>query len=517
MAVRPIDARAVASMAITLARRRKGAHQPAVAPESWRAWLALMFPDDPAPPAWFHAEMWDWLWSLERGERPVPFAGIWPRGAAKSTNAERACVAAGALKKRRYALYVSGSQQQANAHVEAIATLLESSEVGDYYPGMGARRVMAYGRSRGWRQDRLATASGFTVDAVGLDVGVRGRKMDADRPDLIILDDLDEESDTPDITKRKIRRLTRSVLPAGTPDTAVLAVQNVVLSDGIFAQLAGLSRQPTTFLLNRRLSGPVPAINDLQTEVRAGRHVITGGEATWEGLPVAACQAFIDAYGFPAFMAELQHRVRERGSKLFDMATWDNQHRFQAEQPPGTMVARVIGWDTGEATGDTAAYTAAVVLEVRATPALPWRYIVCVREVYRGRWGATQLRNEIPAYATLWHRDRKLRHVPVENASFGKAVIPQILQVAPPWLRSMITPIPPVGSKDARLGEAAGLAADGRLWLPFPGPSVDWWLSDFEAELEAVPGTLFRDQTDALAHAVHSPWVRRYMTAQGAG
>lgn len=517
MALRPIDSRALSGVAITNYRRKVAVADPVVAPDTWRDWLALMFPDDPEPPAWFHAEMWEWLWALRRGVRPQPFAGIWPRGAAKSTNAERACVAAGALKMRRYALYVSGSQQQANAHVEAIATLLESSEVGTYYRGMGSRRVMAYGRSRGWRQDRLATASGFTVDAVGLDVGVRGRKMDADRPDLIILDDLDEESDTPDITKRKIRRLTRSVLPAGTADTAVLAVQNVVLPDGIFAQLAGLSRQPTTFLLNRQLSGPVPAINHLETEVIAGRHVITGGEPTWEGLPVSACQAFIDAYGYQAFLAELQHRVRERGAKLFDMGWWENKWRFNAEQPPGTLVARVIGWDTGEATGDSAAYTAAVVLEVRAVPSHAWRYIVCVREVYRGRWGATQLRTEIAEYARLWNRDHKLRHVPIENASFGKAVIPQVLQVAPPWLRSMITAVPATGSKDARLGEAAGLGMDGRLWLPFPSPSVDWWLADFEAELEAVPGTLFRDQTDALAHGVHSPWIRRYTAAQAVG
>jgi len=39
-------------------------------------------------------------------------------------------------------------------------------------------------QSKGWRRNRLRTASGFTIVAIGLDTAARGVKLDEDRPDL---------------------------------------------------------------------------------------------------------------------------------------------------------------------------------------------------------------------------------------------------------------------------------------------------------------------------------------------
>src|SRR5690349_15185026 len=81
----------------------------------WRAWLAEKFPAYVThPPAPHHEEAWAWLWALERGTRPPPFILILARGGAKSTTAELGCVAVAARQSRRYVLYVSDTQVQAD-------------------------------------------------------------------------------------------------------------------------------------------------------------------------------------------------------------------------------------------------------------------------------------------------------------------------------------------------------------------------------------------------------------------
>jgi LAGLIDADG DNA endonuclease family protein len=73
----------------------------------WRLWLTTLFPSYVTHPFSAHqAQLWDWLWALTPGTRPQPFIGVWPRGSGKSTAAELGAVALGALRRRRYGLYV---------------------------------------------------------------------------------------------------------------------------------------------------------------------------------------------------------------------------------------------------------------------------------------------------------------------------------------------------------------------------------------------------------------------------
>src|SRR5262245_19348488 len=127
-----------------------------LADDDWEAWLTTLFrryfTDATGwliPFAPHHAEFWQWVWAIRRGERPRPFIGIWARGGGKSTDVELSCVMMGALKTRKYALYVSGTQEQSDDHVQNIATMLESPEVARYYPQLASRMVGKYGASRG--------------------------------------------------------------------------------------------------------------------------------------------------------------------------------------------------------------------------------------------------------------------------------------------------------------------------------------------------------------------------------
>ena len=285
-------------------------------PEGWRAWLTTLFPGYVqygfAPR---HEALWEWVWALAAGVRPAPFVAVWPRGGGKSTSAELAVVAVAARRSRRYGLYVSETQDQADDHVQNVAALLESKQVELYYPRLAERAVGKYGSAKGWRRNRLRTASNFTLDAIGLDSAARGAKVDEHRPGLMVLDDLDGELDSAATVERKVTTLTKKLLPAGAGDLAVLAVQNLVHGQSIFARLAG---GKADFLADRVVSGPHAAVEGLVYEQREGRYVIVGGSATWAGQDLVRCQAIINDVGLSAFLSECQHEVGMQAGGMFD-------------------------------------------------------------------------------------------------------------------------------------------------------------------------------------------------------
>lgn len=303
----------------------------AAANDSIETWLAWVFPEyvgargDELPSeadelfAEHHRQFWAWVRSIEPGVRPPAFVGIWARGGAKSTSAELGAVALGATGRRRYGLYVCETQDQADDHVGNIASMLESNGVERFYPQMAQRMVGKFGNSKGWRRNRLRTASGFTIDAIGLDTASRGVKLEDQRPDFIVVDDIDHHDDSPRQVQRKIKALTKALIPAGSEDVAVLAIQNLVHRDGVFARLAdGRAR----WLARRQASGPIPAVRDLVTEhiddgSPGGRDVIRSGIASWAGQPLQRCQEMIDDWGLQAFLEEAQHDVRSREGALW--------------------------------------------------------------------------------------------------------------------------------------------------------------------------------------------------------
>lgn len=283
--------------------------------EPWHVWLAAVLPSMcPAPFGQHHEEFWDWVWSIEVGIRPDPFIGVWARGGAKSTSAEAACVALGARRRRFYGLYVCGTQDQADDHVGNVASLLEAKEVEFWYPAMADRLVGKFGNARGWRRNRIRTAQGFTVDALGLDTAARGVKLENARPDFLVFDDIDDTNDGPRVVTKKIDALTKKLLPAGSNDLAVLGIQNLVHRDGVFARLVDGRAK---FLARRYVSGPVPAVRGLVTEHHDGRDVVVAGEPSWAGQPIDTVQEQIDDWGLTAFRAEAQHDVASREGALW--------------------------------------------------------------------------------------------------------------------------------------------------------------------------------------------------------
>jgi hypothetical protein len=276
------------------------------------------------------------VWSIESGIGVPPFVAIWPRGGAKSTSVELAVTALAAHGARHYALLISETQAQADDHVASVARMMESATFSATYTDVADRALGKFGNPLGWRQNRLRTRSGFTLDAVGLDSAARGVKLDQHRPDLIILDDIDSETDSRAAVEKKIAMLTTKLLPAGSADCVVLAVQNKVHADSVFAQLAD---GRADFLADRIVSGPIPALLNAEYQQTDGRWEVVAGVPTWEGQDLVACQAEITRFGLTAFRSECQHEVDEQLGGMFDHI--DFRHCEWAEVPD---LVRIVVW-----------------------------------------------------------------------------------------------------------------------------------------------------------------------------
>ena len=293
-------------------------------PTDPEGWLRQLFPAA-APLAEHHRAFWAHLWQVERGLRSPPYVLIVARGGGKSTTAELGTVALFARNARRYAWYLSRTQDQADQHVESVASILESHELATLHPALGQRLLSKFGYSEGWRVNRLRMASGHTLDAIGLDKAARGRRVGMDRPDLIIIDDIDLDTDGQDQTAAVLNELSHKILPAGTPDLLVIFVQNLVLADGVAARLV---EHRADILQDAIISGPHPALLPKPGVVdRKGRPTVVlsdgtvDGVPTWAGQDVEACNNYVRTFGLSAFLEEAQHDVAKAGRRF---AQWSD-------------------------------------------------------------------------------------------------------------------------------------------------------------------------------------------------
>lgn len=287
------------------------------APKDPETWLRTMFPQHfRLPFAQYHKEFWARVWKVELHDKPEADVEVWPRGTGKTTNCEAAAAMVGVRGKRRYILYVRRTQARADDAVSNIARLLESKAIAEHYPKHGQRSVGKFGKPGEWRRNRLRTAGGLTIDAIGLDTASRGVKIDDQRPDMIILDDIDEPTDSTQVTAKKLVIIKSSLLPAGSANRWAVGVQNLITRDGVFSQLV---KGTADMLADRHLSGPIQAIDGLKW--RWGKHPKTGqragiilsGTPTWpEGKGLEVCQAEIFDIGISTFLKECQHDVFKR-------------------------------------------------------------------------------------------------------------------------------------------------------------------------------------------------------------
>lgn len=159
---------------------------------------------------------------------------IGPRGSAKSTVATLAHVLRAAVERReKYIWIVSDTKQQAQTHLENIKTeLVENELLAKAYPqavGIGPR----------WRSTAIQLRNGVTIESYGTGQRIRGRRRGANRPTLIVCDDLQNDGH---MASAELRASSRNwfhgtLLNAGTPNTNIVNLATALHREALALEL----------------------------------------------------------------------------------------------------------------------------------------------------------------------------------------------------------------------------------------------------------------------------------------
>ncbi len=192
---------------------------------------------------------------------------------------------------------------------------------------------------------------------------------------------------------------------------------------------------------------------------------------------------------------QLQQRPTPAGGFIFLRKYFNRLSRNESS------VGTYISWDTAESINPDAAFSCAVVADLRAD------YTLFPKEIVRKRLLFPQLQEEMLALASK-HRG-SLKGVIIEYKSSGIQAVQTLKQQSPEWLMDLIIPFTPKGDKDARQFQAASFCEKGCVYLPEPSEMYPWLL-DFEDELFKQPSAAFRDQADAFSQLVI--YLRAYLS-----
>ena len=153
-----------------------------------------------------------------------------PRGHAKSTNLTfKGTVHAVLYGYKHYPIILSDSSEQSEGFLESIRVELEDN----------AAIREDFGELAGpvWRSNVLVTKTNIKIEAIGSGKKIRGRKHRNWRPDLIILDDVenDENVRTPE-QRRKLRDwFNKAVSKAGDDYTDIVYIGTLLHYDSLLA------------------------------------------------------------------------------------------------------------------------------------------------------------------------------------------------------------------------------------------------------------------------------------------
>lgn len=198
------------------------------------------------PSPQFHAEL-DTLWreGVLKGVVPIGDnaklvdaqdgcrrATAAPRGHAKSTNLTfKGSLHAALYRYKRYIIILSDTSDQANGFLSAIKDELEDNsaireDFGDLTGGV-------------WRENVIITSHGVRIDAIGAGQKIRGRKHKNWRPDLMVLDDIENDENVRTVEQRKKLEnwFYKAVSKAGDTYTDIVYIGTLLHYDSLLAKV----------------------------------------------------------------------------------------------------------------------------------------------------------------------------------------------------------------------------------------------------------------------------------------
>jgi predicted phage terminase large subunit-like protein len=186
-------------------------------------------------PSRLHLHLFEMLPALAFAKRGITQALAAPRGEAKSTHCSvffiLFCIASNA---RRLPVIISDTWTQASLQLEAVKLELQEN------PRLMLDFPEICGAGRAWRAGEIVTKSGVMVVAKGAGQGLRGIRNGPTRPDLIVIDDLenDEAVRKPENRDRLLDWLNKAVLGLGDASgrLVVLYIGTILHHDAVLAR-----------------------------------------------------------------------------------------------------------------------------------------------------------------------------------------------------------------------------------------------------------------------------------------
>lgn len=165
-----------------------------------------------------------------KGSREVVAA---PRGHAKSTNLTfKDTIHAALYNYKHYIILISDSSEQAEGFLEDIKSEMEDN------PNI----IEDFGIQKGdkaWRSSVVLTKKDVKIEAIGSGKKIRGRKHRNWRPDLIVLDDIenDENVNTPEQRRKLKSWFDKAVSKAGDTYTDIIYIGTVLHYDSLLSNV----------------------------------------------------------------------------------------------------------------------------------------------------------------------------------------------------------------------------------------------------------------------------------------
>ena len=155
-----------------------------------------------------------------------------PRGHAKSTNFTfKDSLHAALYRYKHYIIILSDSSDQAEGFLTDIKTELEENQ--DIREDFGKQQ------GKVWKSNIILTAADVKIEAIGSGKKIRGRRHRAWRPDLIVLDDVenDENVNTADQRHKLDSWFKKAVSKAGDTYTDIMYIGTVLHYDSLLSNV----------------------------------------------------------------------------------------------------------------------------------------------------------------------------------------------------------------------------------------------------------------------------------------
>lgn len=155
-----------------------------------------------------------------------------PRGHAKSTTFTfKGTLHASCYGYKHYPIILSDSSDQATSFLDGIRVEIEENEA--------IREDFGELKGRVWKTEVLITSTGIKIEAIGSGKKIRGRKHKNWRPDLLVLDDIenDEMVRTPEQRRKLADWFWKAVSKAGDTYTDIIYIGTLLHYDSLLANI----------------------------------------------------------------------------------------------------------------------------------------------------------------------------------------------------------------------------------------------------------------------------------------